>query len=589
MPKNFQANLDDKTCHLLSTRHCFGGIFQKCTVNQEYKVVDLCTAGPEPARQLNPVTKDFSCPPQYTPILLHSGTVSFFSPKGICKKVCKRCARKLWLGHCCSCQSINVPDLSIAHYESYWCAALNEVEFEGFLFGGYYNYKTPNPVTGAMSCPLYFFPLRLSEDTRPTFIPGLTLSDWDKGVTEALVAIDRSGDPLHFAISSITLPTLPDTTVRSVANIVKSAINKYYKANTRQGCTDSNASNFDFQANLDDHTCEVKPNNFTFGGVYQECTQSQGENDFDLCMNGALQRNPLTGDLSCPPNFIPIPLHSGTVSQVTHQRVCKEDCSSCGLFGWNRCCQHESVLAPFLSVAQYKTFWCAAVDGVEGEENKGYLFGGYYTSKESNFVTGSMSCPHYYIPLQIGEDINICVSSDIEKGVANAVDFAGFYSCSMGNPLATLANISNSEDWPHACPHGYAQHLITVEDGCEINFCVRAGALNSKSLAAIKLPPFRKHPSYKENVTDTLVVFGLYGVMWMRNDEGEWQEMDPGVNNGKNLLQKFAPNVPDSTEQPSLHQPTNNKNMNIAGAVPSSVMVAILTIVVIFVTTLKFC
>ena len=40
----------------------------------------------------------------------------------------------------------------------------------------------------------------------PPFTPNMTFSEWEKGVADSLVAIDRSGDPLHFVINPTTLP-----------------------------------------------------------------------------------------------------------------------------------------------------------------------------------------------------------------------------------------------------------------------------------------------------------------------------------------------------------------------------------------------
>ena len=375
----------------------------------------------------------------------------------------------------------------------------------------------------------------------PPFTPNMTLTEWEHGVDGALVAIDRSGDPLHFVVNPVTLPRLPETTVRTVSEILRRAINRYYKVNTRPGCTNPNADNFDFNANLDDSTCKPPSTNFSFGGIYQQCTPDPTHLTENLCTGGpepALQLNPLTGALSCPPNYTPVHLHSGRVSHVVQKPVCNNVCHHCGW--WSRCCHCESVLTPFLSIAHYDAYWCAALNGVPLRQNEGYLFGGFYTSKVSNPVTGAMTCPRYFYPLHLGEDTEVCVSTDYERGFAYAVDFAGFESCSVGNPLADPSpNDSNPANWPHTCPHGYAQHLVTVEDACEINFCVRAGAFGKNKLLAPRLPPFRKHPRYKDNVTDTLAVFGMNGEIWVKNDEGGWDEIESGSPSGQALLERL--------------------------------------------------
>ena len=375
----------------------------------------------------------------------------------------------------------------------------------------------------------------------PPFRPNLTLSDWEKGVPDTLVTIDRSGDPLHYIINVNSLTDLPELTVEKVSNVVHKAINRYYRVNTRHGCTSPGAENFNFQANVDDGTCDPPLTNFTFGGIYQTCTVDPKLQTENLCTGGpqpALQNNPLTGTLSCPENYTPVKLHSGVVTHVVQKPVCNNVCHHCGLFGWKRCCQCQSVLAPFLSRANYEAYWCAALAGVKLPENSGYLFGGFYTSTSSNPVSGSMTCPRFFYPLHMGEDIKVCVSDDYERAFGNAVNFAGFESCSVGNPLADSnpSDDTNPSRWPHACPHGYAQHLVTVDEGCEINFCVQAGAFKSSSLLSVKLPPFRKRPNYRANVTDTLVVFGLYGHIWIKNTDGNWERMDSGSDDGQALL-----------------------------------------------------
>ena len=375
----------------------------------------------------------------------------------------------------------------------------------------------------------------------PPFSPNLTLQEWENGVANALVSIDRSGDPLHFVINPSTLPFLPENTIRAVHNYVNSAINRYYKVNTHRGCTDPAAKNFNFHANLDDSTCQPPLTNFSFGGIYQKCTPDSDHNTENLCESGpqpALQLNPLTGNLSCPGNYTSVLLHSGTVSHVMQKTVCNQVCHHCHL--WSRCCHCDNVLTPFLSLARYEAYWCAALDGARIQQSDGYLFGGYYTSAIANPVTNTMSCPRFFYPLHMGEDTKVCVSNDYEKGSAYAVDFAGFESCSVGNPLAESSPaLQNQARWPHLCPHGYAQHLVTVEDGCEINFCVRAGAFKPNTLYAPKLPPFRKHPKYKNNVTDTLVMFGVYGQIWVKNDNGDWEKIAIGNEDGQSLLDRL--------------------------------------------------
>ena len=412
----------------------------------------------------------------------------------------------------------------------------------------------------------------------PPFRPNFTVADWEDGVADALVATDRSGDPLHFVVNPTTLSELPETTIRRVAMTVYKAINRYYKVNTRDGCTNPNSPNFNFQANVDDSSCNPPQTNFTFGGIFQTCKVHPDMATEDLCNSGpepAAQVNPLTGDYSCRDGYMPVKLHSGTVTHMTQKMVCNNVCHHCGFLGWHRCCQCQSVLASFLSAADYEAYWCVA--NGEVAQNSGYLFGGFYTSTTSNPFTDSMTCPRYFIPLHFGEDIKVCVSSDYEQGYAYSIPFAGFESCIAGNPLAALPSyVNESARWPHACPHGYMQHLVTVDEGCEINFCVEMGALSSKKLLPAKLPPFRKHPRYKMNVTSAMIVFGVYGQVWLKKENGEWEtaSYDELASDGANLLELMARELGDNTDPaPSTDDPTQSSGNQ--GSLSNGIVAAI--------------
>ena len=373
----------------------------------------------------------------------------------------------------------------------------------------------------------------------PPFQPNFTVTDWENGVPNSMVATDRSGDPIHFVITPTSLPEMPETTVRQVANFVSRAVSMYYKVNTRHGCTDPTSENFDFQANVNDNSCKRHDTNFTFGGIYQTCEYTQWRTE-DLCNAGpepVKQTNPLTGDTSCRAPYVPVLLHSGTYSHTISKQVCHKSCS-----WWH--CHNNCGLVPFTSMVNYKAYWCVALSD-DVTENSGYLFGGYYTSTTANPFTGTKTCPRYFLPLHFGEDIKICVSDDYEEGYPYSIAFAGFDSCKQGNPLA-IANSSrvNEVSWPHACPSGYAQHLVAVDEDCEINFCIRAGAFNQFAPLPPRLPPFRKRKHMNPNATDTMMVIGNFGEVWYRDANGEWVRGDGmDIESGKMLMTVMESNI----------------------------------------------
>ena len=404
----------------------------------------------------------------------------------------------------------------------------------------------------------------------PPFRPNMTLEEWEENILDNLVAIDRDGDPLHYIITPTSLPELPSPTYREVVDYIYSSIQRYYRINTHYGCTDPSSSNFDYEANLNDGSCSAPTTNYTFGGVYQTCQPDPELNYEDLCAKGAAQKNPLTGDYSCPQGYSAIELHNGTVTGVSKKEVCDRICHHCGLFGWSRCCQCISAWVNVLSAADYQAYWCVAEGEVKADS--GYLFGGVYTSKSINPVTRSMSCPNHFYPLHIGEDMEVCVSNEYDLAYEYSVPFAGFHSCIAGNPLAAGPKTNkNAITFPKRCPKTYKHILATVDEGCEINYCVK---LRSQfSILNPKLPPYRSKPGLKKNLTQSLVIQGPYGEIWVKTEDGDWVESKASEMTGEQLLQRLAPDsIPTSGGGDVA--PINDKNSVSVGAV-SGISVAL--------------
>ncbi|XP_045065882.1 LOW QUALITY PROTEIN: macrophage-expressed gene 1 protein-like [Coregonus clupeaformis] len=106
------------------------------------------------------------------------------------------------------------------------------------------------------------------------FYPGITLQKWQESTKNNLVGIDRAGLPLHYFLNRLTLPDLPEPTVGKLSLFVSEAIHRYYTINTRPGCVNPDSPNFNFQANVEDNSCEGPATNLTFGGVFQQCNIS---------------------------------------------------------------------------------------------------------------------------------------------------------------------------------------------------------------------------------------------------------------------------------------------------------------------------
>ena len=415
----------------------------------------------------------------------------------------------------------------------------------------------------------------------PPFNINMTVAEWEEGIPNAMVAIDRTGDPLYFAITPTTLPEIPEGTVYQLADLIAQAISRYYRINTRRGCTDRSSTSFDFQANANDHSCNSTRNNYTFGGVYQTCTAASRHNYEDLCNSGKApitQMNPLTGGASCPNPYIPVLLRSGQYKHTIYKPECTKHCT---LLVFN--CRNECYKKAMTSVVDYETYWCVTPNG-HAEPNSGYLFGGHYTSTTSNPFSGMQACPRYFMPLHVGVDTYICVSNDYELGFQASIPFAGFMSCQAGNPLATSTpSMNDTSSWPHACPAGFSQHLLAVDVDCEINYCVKTGSFNEKPLLPPHLPPFRKRKQMNPNTTSTLVIIGNYGVIWYKNEDGQWVKDYTGTQSGKSFLEGFNSGEDDSSSSSSSSSRSLSRG-SVAG-ISISVTIILCTIIAFLVFT----
>ena len=356
----------------------------------------------------------------------------------------------------------------------------------------------------------------------PFKLSNFSYTDWENGILNNLVAINRRGQPIYSAISSVNVPELPNVLFLETIQYIYKSVGKYYKINTHYGCTDYTSANFNFQANIDDNSCKMNQQNHTFGGVYQTCNNSQ---DHDVCGDySASQTNPLTSGYSCPSGYHAILLHTGTLTKTVSVSNCKKKCTL-GIFCHTSCYQ-----STVINYATYHAYWCAFPPGQTVPSDSGFTFGGIYTSREQNPITGARSCPMFFYPLHFGEDIKVCVSNDIEAS-SYSIPFGGFDSCTNGNPLAASSKQFQQGVYPHQCPCHYNQFLVTVDQGCIINYCSSVEAFKKQSPHPPRLPPYKVKAALTVNMSNTLVIKGPYGSVWVKGENGEWSQYTNGQYN----------------------------------------------------------
>ncbi|XP_075955587.1 macrophage-expressed gene 1 protein-like [Anarhichas minor] len=362
------------------------------------------------------------------------------------------------------------------------------------------------------------------------FYPGITLQKWQESTRNNLVAIDRSGFPLHYFINTNTFPDLPQPTVGKMTVAVSQAVERYYKVNTRPGCVDVSSKNFNFQANIDDASCEGPATNLSFGGVYQECIHISSDAG-PLC-DALAQKNPDTGDFSCRSPYSATLLRSEVRQQGYTTYDCYNQSYSCGFLGFSDCNRQVCQDNNHVRSAHINTYWCS-VSG-KAPDNSGYLFGGIYSPSLLNPVTNAKSCPQSFIPVKFLSDGQvICVSNDYEIGSRYSVPFGGLFSCQSNNPLAVNQ---------HRCPPKFSQHLTTVSDGCEILYCVQSGLFTGGQLLPVHLPPFTKPPLVSMHATNTVMVMTEGDMSWIRVGQTKaWKVAKP--EEIKEMVRKLNPEM----------------------------------------------
>lgn len=391
----------------------------------------------------------------------------------------------------------------------------------------------------------------------PPFRADFTAADWQENLKDNLVSIDRNGDPLHFIVNSVTLPELPEPTVRRMATMVEQAIALYYKINTFPGCIDSKSLNFNSMANVADGSCDIPSINFTLGGIYQTC-KSYNMSAGNLC-DDLDQKNPLTGDYSCPEGYHSVSLLKRAAAAKSYlKKKCYKVCRWCGFLFLGRCCRKVCVNKLYYSNAEYDTYWCAADPDTMNPPRSGLMFGGLYTDVSDNPLTGAQRCPNRFYPVPLGGHAQVCISDDYEMGFKSSVQFAGFFSCSAGNPLAIGQSTGASRkkrdssvfeyetrvdsfmarqghghgyQGPKECPQGYTIHLVIVDNECQINYCVKTGAFQEK-MSTFKRPPFNPRPAVNPESTEAMAVVGVNGKVWYKNTSTNTWVLDPYADEG---------------------------------------------------------
>ena len=268
-------------------------------------------------------------------------------------------------------------------------------------------------------------------------------------------------------------------------------------------------------------------------------------------------------------------IHNGGFSSTFQYSRTYEDCD---FFIWF--CHDRNRYYTETTTAYYFIYWCAGTD--PSQQYQVYLFGGYFSSLKNNPFTNTRACPLYYQPLRFGKDNEICTTSEYELGFSRSVKFGGFFSCFVGNPIVDGPNTTrNSSLWTQSCPMGYNRHLISVDDGCEINVCLEKGSFGSTSLLLPTLPPYRT-PQFNPNGSEPVANLGSRNTVLIKNTQGEWATYNLTDQMTTELLQSLSANI-SSTQIPTSSLSSNSSSQSSRGIGKATLVLAILAILLIIV------
>ncbi|XP_071941138.1 macrophage-expressed gene 1 protein-like [Antedon mediterranea] len=376
----------------------------------------------------------------------------------------------------------------------------------------------------------------------PVLRSSMSISDWEDGIHNNLVALDEAGEPLHTFVTSALIKDMPKFLTYQVSVEIENAVYRYYAMNTIKGCLDSENNNFNFLANTNQaDLCDPpeQESGYMIGGAYTTCWPESST----MC-DKEVRNNPFTGWVNCQGDFDQYFISRQTISKSYDVPSMKRECTSKGWF--RRSCMDVMTVERKTDYAEIASFWC----GKRIDKDTEYYFGGMYTLPNvPNPVTKSTDCPEYFIALSLGYGVRVCVSKDTRAHtLASSIEFGGVFTCNVANPFAANATTrySRDDETLKKCPHGFSPYTATIMDStCLFSYCLRSkNGSNSGDrilLGTTQLPirpPYANRPQPSANRTNTMAYMDYsVGEMWLKNRSTDgWNKYAFGDE---------TPNVPD--------------------------------------------
>ncbi len=256
------------------------------------------------------------------------------------------------------------------------------------------------------------------------YLPNMKVEEWAATLENNLVTIDRELELISTVMSPTNFPEVNINTLQTIIGYLNNANNMYVNINARSGCINKRSIMYDPTANYEASGSQnMCSESYKFGGTYADTIYCSNYNSLGQCISSyfACTENHLqTRNKSCPVGYKP---RTGFLSKD-----------------------------PRLNLTE-----CY---GTDSKEKGDFLFGGIYSSKVDNVLTGQKSCPQNFVGFSLF-DCNkntICLSLDVDKVIDDAIPFGGFVSTCIPT---------------RKCPNDMIKLYVNSYSGCDLYYCTK--------------------------------------------------------------------------------------------------------------------
>ncbi len=288
-----------------------------------------------------------------------------------------------------------------------------------------------------------------------------TYNDWVDTISDNPAVIGKYVIALSDLIMPRRFPNATASSMQRTLEVFDTAIRRHAKDNTHKGCMDPSSTSYSYRVNIEDDLACSHNITFNYGGSYQVSNN-----------NKHILNNILTQTTSCPSGFDAhalIPAKTISYSVGTDIKACFSRCDtgrgsiSKQINRWLRCiaeCKKNAIQTQTYTV---QSFTCLAKYSNHSVPH-GIYFGGAYTGKVPNIVTGIKNCQSGFTPQTIVYGITLCEAVfDAGSIVDSGVNSGGFITGYAKNPYTN----------DYFCPTGYERHSLgKIMDGGEFAYCI---------------------------------------------------------------------------------------------------------------------